>query len=141
MMPDIDNCPKCGKIMIKSKFRDVCEACYKEEEKQYEIIYKFMRKRENRAATIKQIIDATGVEEDLLLKFIKNGRFQQTQFPNLGYPCEKCGKIIQSGKLCDSCAKELRTELSLFEKEETRKQELKERERQRTYLAVKKQDD
>jgi len=140
MMPDVINCPNCGKLMVKSKFRDVCEGCYKEEEKQYENVYKYMRKRENRAATIPQIIEATGVDEALLLKFIKNGRFQQTHFPNLGYPCDKCGKIINTGKLCERCASELRTELAIHQKEENRKQELRDREKQRTYLANKDRD-
>ena len=83
-----------------------------------------MRKRENRAATMQQVVEATGVSEELLLKFIKNGRIQVKQFPNLGYPCDKCGSIIQTGKLCESCATELRKEIDLHEKEEQRKEEL-----------------
>ncbi|KAA9022061.1 TIGR03826 family flagellar region protein [Niallia endozanthoxylica] len=141
MVPDVINCPSCEKLTVKNKFRDVCEECYKAEEKIFDKVYRYMRKRENRAATIPQIIEATGVEEELLLKFIKNGRLKQAQFPNLGYPCDKCGGIIHSGKLCGNCAKELRTELELHEKEEIRKQEIMERERNRTYLSGKNKED
>ena len=133
-MPDLVNCADCGKIMVANQFRDICDDCYKEEEKQFESVYKYMRKRENRAATMQQVVEATGVSEELLLKFIKNGRIQVKQFPNLGYPCDKCGSIIQTGKLCGSCATELRKEIDLHEKEEQRKEELL-KQTQRTYLS------
>ena len=133
-MPDVVNCPSCGKLMAKSKFRDVCQECWKEEEKIYETVYQFIRKRENRAATIRQVIEATSVDEELLLKFIRTGRLKTTQFPNLGYPCDKCGSIIRTGNLCEKCMKKLRDELSLHEKEEERKEEIQKREKG-TYFA------
>jgi len=137
MVPDVINCPSCAKLTVKSKFRDVCEECYKAEEKIFDAVYRYMRKRENRAATIPQIIEATGVEEALLLKFIKNGRLQQAHFPNLGYPCDKCGGIIHSGKICGKCVQELKAELEIHAKEEMRKQEVMEQKRRSTYLSGK----
>jgi len=134
-MSDLVNCPSCGKIMVRNKFRDICPDCYKEEEKLFDTVYKYMRKRENRAATMPQVVEATGVSEELLLKFIKNGRIQITQFPNLGYPCDKCGTIIRTGKLCESCAAELKKEIELHDKAEEFKEELRRREHERTYLS------
>ena len=121
---DLSNCPECGEIYIKSKFRDVCEKCWREEEAAYDTVYKYMRKRENRAATMLQVVEATGVSEALILKFIKNGKLQIAQFPNLGYPCDKCGKIIRTGKLCESCASEILSDLKNLEREEEFKQKM-----------------
>lgn len=135
-MPDVMNCPNCGALFVKNAFRDVCPKCWKQEEEEFETVYKFMRQRENRAATIDQIVDQTGVKEDLILKFIKKGRLQIAQFPNLGYPCDKCGRIIRKGKLCEKCASELRNELEVFRKEEQRRKELHEREN-KTYHSQK----
>jgi flagellar operon protein (TIGR03826 family) len=133
-MPDVINCPSCENLMVRNKFRDVCENCWKEEEKQFDIVYKFIRIRENRTATIPQVIEGTNVDEGLLLKFIKTGRLKIIQFPNLGYPCDSCGTIIRTGKLCDSCASNLREALEIHEKEEERKEELRRREKG-TYLS------
>lgn len=135
-MAELSNCPNCGEVFVKNQFRDICQKCFKEEEQAYEKVYQYIRKRENRAATMTQVEEATGVEEELILKFIKTGRLKLTQFPNLGYPCDKCGKIIQKGKLCDPCAEELRKQLELHSKEEERRKEIEKRDKSATYFSV-----
>ncbi|MBU8881171.1 hypothetical protein BGM26_19800 [Bacillus sp. FJAT-29790] len=135
-MAELTNCPNCNEIFVKNKFRDICQTCWKEEEKAYETVYQFIRKRENRAATMAQVVDTTGVEEELILKFIKTGRLKLTQFPNLGYPCDKCGAIIKEGKICKRCAEELRKDLDIHSAEELRRKEIERREKHATYFAV-----
>jgi flagellar operon protein (TIGR03826 family) len=132
---ELINCPNCNDIFVKNQFRDTCPKCWKKEEEDFQTINQFMRKRENRAATINQVVEQTGVSEELILKFIKKGRVQLTHFPNLGYPCDKCGRIIRTGKLCENCAGELREDLKTFEVEEKRKQELLQRQRKTFYSA------
>lgn len=134
-MEELTNCPNCNEIFMKNKFRDVCPKCWKQEEEDYDKVYKFMRKRENRAATIEQVVTQTGVKEETLLKFIKKGRIQLTNFPNLGYPCDKCGRIIRTGKICEKCTNELREDLKTFQSEEKRKQELLKKEKATYYSA------
>lgn len=131
-MDELTNCPNCGELFVKNKFRDLCPKCWKEEEADFDKVYQFIRKRENRAATLQQVVEGTGVEEELILKFIKTGRLKVTQFPNLGYPCDKCGKIIQKGKTCNSCAEKLREELDIHTAEEERRK----KEKMATYFAV-----
>ena len=135
-MEELVNCPNCNEIFVKNKFRDVCPKCWKQEEEDYNTVYQFMRKRENRAATIEQVVRQTGVKEELILKFIKKGRIQITHFPNLGYPCDRCGRIIRTGKLCENCTAELREDLQTFQSEEKRKRELLKGEKA-TYYSVK----
>jgi predicted amidophosphoribosyltransferase len=89
-----------------------------------------MRKRVNRDATVEQIVNQTGVGGKLIIKFIKKGRLQPSMFPNLGYPCDRCGRFIQKGNLCEVCSEELRDDLETFQKEEQRKKEIQ----KKTYL-------
>jgi flagellar operon protein (TIGR03826 family) len=124
-MAQLDNCPRCGRLFVKNQIRDVCEQCYKEEEKLFEKVYTFIRKRENRTATLAQVVEATGVDESLIVKWIKNGRLRLVQFPNLGYPCERCGKTIRKGRLCQECITRMKKEIEKALSEE-------EREKQRT---------
>ncbi|AOH57119.1 hypothetical protein ABE28_022470 [Peribacillus muralis] len=119
-MMDIFNCPSCNSLFVMTKFRDVCDACYKEEEAKYDKVYAYIRKKINRTASMMQVVKDTGVEEILIIKFVKTGKLRISQFPNLGIPCEKCGTQIKSGRLCDNCGDSLRADLQAFEDEERR---------------------
>lgn len=81
----------------------------------YEEVYRFLRRRENRAATIERIVEKTGVTETLLHKWVRIGRLQPALFPNLGYPCDNCGALTTRGKLCEDCATNLQNDLKQFE--------------------------
>ncbi|MGD6944475.1 TIGR03826 family flagellar region protein [Cytobacillus gottheilii] len=133
-MAELSNCPKCDALFVMNQFRNICQNCYNEEEKAYETVYQYIRKRENRTAMMNQVVEATGVEETLILKFIKTGRLKLAQFPNLGYPCEKCGTSIREGKICSSCAVSLRKELQNHETEEERKKDIEKRDKQGAYF-------
>ncbi|MGE7876008.1 TIGR03826 family flagellar region protein [Peribacillus muralis] len=117
---DIFNCPSCNSLFVMTKFRDVCDACYKDEEAKYDKVYAYIRKKINRTASMMQVVKDTGVEEILIIKFVKTGKLRISQFPNLGIPCEKCGTQIKSGRLCDNCGDSLRADLQAFEDEERR---------------------
>lgn len=124
-MAELANCPNCGKLYVKNPVCDVCEDCYREEEAAFERVFQFLRKRENRAATIETIVEKNHVPEKLVFKWVRNGRLLIAHFPNLAYPCDRCGKLIQSGKLCEECAKTIAKDLERFEKEKKRQKEIR----------------
>lgn len=139
-MPELDNCPKCGRLYVRN-LHGVCDVCRKEEDKLFDKVYQFIRKRENRTATIPQIVEATGVDEDTIMRFVKEGRLRSTQFPNLGYRCEKCGTIIQKGVLCQSCSSSLQTDLKQHTFEELSKRRREEAEKRHTYYTSNNEND
>jgi len=112
---ELANCSRCGKVFVKS-IRDVCQSCHQEEEEAFRVVYRFLTKRENREATVMEVVKATGVEEELIIKFIKQRRLRTSEFPKLAYPCKRCGVDIVSGRLCANCAEELRNDLEQHEK-------------------------
>lgn len=137
-MADLANCSRCGNLYVKTT-RDICQDCFKEEEKQFEIVYNFMKKRANRQATIPEIVEATGVEEDVIIKFVKEKRLRTAQFPNLSYGCERCGKEINDGNLCSTCSSELAGDLKHHEdlKQVQKLNEQREKEKaSQTYFVV-----
>ncbi|CAM4001145.1 TIGR03826 family flagellar region protein [Alkalicoccus chagannorensis] len=101
-MPELANCPKCGKVFTKA-FRSVCSACHDEVERQFQEVYAFIRKRENRRATMEEVEEGTGVDREQIVTFVREGRILTSQFPGLSYPCESCGAEIREGRLCGSC--------------------------------------
>lgn len=106
-MVELKNCIKCGKIFATT-IREICPDCYRQEEKAFQLVYQFLRKRKNREATIPQIVHETGVEEALIIKFMKEKRLRISQHPHLNYPCEKCSNPISEGNYCLTCLKKFK---------------------------------
>lgn len=110
LMSKLGNCERCGVVFAKT-IRDICQACYQEEEQAFQTVYRYLTKRKNREATMAEIVEATKVEEDLIIKFMKENRLRASQFPKLSYPCEKCEAGIVEGKLCYNCTDTIKTQL------------------------------
>jgi len=131
---ELKNCPTCGDFFNYTGIREVCGKCAQSEEKMYEEVYRFLRRRENRAANIDRIVEATGVTETLLHKWVRKGRLQPAMFPNLGYPCDNCGALTVSGKLCVACTEKIQTDLKQFEAAEEFREAIKENEKATFHL-------
>ena len=114
-MAELRNCPMCGAFFNYTGLREVCHSCAQKEEDLYQVVYRFLRKRENRAATAERIEEATGVDRELLYKWVRKGRLHPTMFPNLGYPCDNCGRLTNKGKLCEKCTENIKSDLRTFE--------------------------
>lgn len=105
----IDNCPQCGSLYVKN-FKEVCPACMKGIEMQYEKCSKYLR--ENRKSNLQELHEATEVPYKQIIKFIKEGRISLYDMPNLSYPCEVCGSMIREQTMCDSCRKRLAKDIA-----------------------------
>lgn len=126
-MANIENCPRCGQIFVKA-LRPVCERCAKEYEDMFDKVYAFIRKRENRRASLQEVVEATEVPEEYIFQFVREGRLKLSQFPNLSYPCESCGRMTRAGRLCEVCRGKIDRDLKQIEKEKEIAQRLKEEE-------------
>lgn len=138
-MGELANCSRCNAVFVKTS-RDICPNCYREEEEAFQKVYRFLSKRENREATMAEIVKATGVEEELIIKFIRMNRLEMSRFPKLAYPCERCGVDIVSGKLCEECSQEIIAEFEQHEKLDQRLQQERERCGVTTYYSIKQKE-
>ena len=114
-MAELRTCPGCDTFFNYTGIRDVCHSCAQKEEEMYQVVYRFLRKRENRAATVERIEEATGTDRELLYKWVRKGRLHPAIFPNLGYPCDNCGHITKAGKLCEKCQGTIKSDLRTYE--------------------------
>ncbi|MEG0438875.1 TIGR03826 family flagellar region protein [Solibacillus cecembensis] len=136
-MAELRNCPMCDEFFNYTGLREVCHKCALKEEDLYQVVYRFLRKRENRAANVDRIEEATGVDRELLYKWVRKGKLHPAVFPNLGYPCDNCGHLTTSGKLCEACQGSLKSDLRTFDAAKDFRDGIVNQERG-TYLADKK---
>ncbi|MCM3760917.1 TIGR03826 family flagellar region protein [Halalkalibacter oceani] len=138
-MKNVANCPRCGRIFVKA-LRPICQQCFKEQEDNYDKVSKFMRRKQNRMASIQEVHEKTEVSLEEIHMFVREGRLLTTHFPNLGYPCDSCGTMIQEGRLCSSCKDAITGDLEKLEKEkefvERKKETEKEKNRVTTYHSL-----
>ncbi|WP_068673088.1 TIGR03826 family flagellar region protein [Oceanobacillus sp. Castelsardo] len=123
-MAELANCSRCGAVYVKA-LRDICQDCYTEEERAFQAVYSFLLNQNNRKATRTDIIDATGIEDWYITKFIREKRLLLSKFPNLSYPCETCGTGITSGKLCQDCQESIIKDLKREEELEMKAERYK----------------
>ena len=133
-MGDLANCPRCNALFLAGTVA-ICNQCRNKEEQNYQKVYAFMRKKQNRMASVEEIEVATGVSEKQIREFVKQKRLHPAQFPNISYPCEKCERPIQDGRICEGCKQDITKELKRHEsnKELDSKKKVKEN---RTYYSV-----
>ena len=108
-MPEIRNCKRCRKIFTYITGPQLCEVCKKQEEEEFEKVRKFLR--EYPGATIQEVSQATEVSQQLIYKFLKEGRLEVATDSPIALLCENCGVRITSGRFCVNCSKRLANEM------------------------------
>lgn len=121
----LTNCSECGRLFNKIAY-DICPLCEKEVERDYEIVYQFLR--DYGPAHIDIIHEHTKVDKKRIMKFIADDRFD---FVKVTYKCERCGQAISSGRMCEKCLAQLNKEISELQKNEPPPQQQKQTEKER----------
>lgn len=91
--------------MYNRTSRAICQDCIAEEEEAFQLVRAYLK--DHRDASLHQVVAETGVDEDLILEMIYQGRLYLGDNPNLQYPCERCGSPAGSGRYCNSCASQM----------------------------------
>ena len=87
MAGKMKNCSSCGKVFVSINNARICMDCRAKEEQWERTIVEFVR--DHPKSTIAEIVEATGVQEPVIRRMIREGRFVSTGI-ELYYPCEKC---------------------------------------------------
>ncbi|QDQ00922.1 hypothetical protein FOH38_10875 [Lysinibacillus fusiformis] len=87
------------------------------EEDIFSELHHFLLRKNNRILSNDEVVALTGVSSDLIYKWVKAGKLKNSIFPNLGAPCERCGKITQA-KICVSCSSSIVSTLNQEKKDQ-----------------------
>lgn len=87
------------------------------EEEIFSELHHFLLRKNHRNLSTDEVIAKTGVPAELVYKWVKNGKLKPSIFPNLGYPCERCGKLTNHAKLCINCSQTITSTLQQEEKD------------------------
>lgn len=95
----LKNCSQCG-VLFPFAGRNICNKCLEKLEEEYKVVRKYVR--DHQGASVFEVSRDTGIEEEIVLLFIRDGRLKSQGFKNI-LECEGCGQSISSGRFCEDC--------------------------------------
>lgn len=98
---NVKNCRNCGKLFNYIGGLQICPACKEETEKLYEKARDFIR--DNRGASVRQVVEECEIEEALIRQWVREERLVFDSASGIGVTCEGCGASIASGRYCEKC--------------------------------------
>lgn len=107
-MAEIINCPECGRLFAADGVKRVCSKCLEKEDGEYATVRKYIR--DHPGASVFEVSEETGIEEEKILQFLKDGRLQSSGYVEVAF-CERCGKKIGGGRFCDNCRNQMSQEV------------------------------
>lgn len=105
---DFKNCSSCGKL-FRNLGRNICPACLRKDEEEFQKVKRYLAKHSG--AGIQEVVDATEVSYDDIIRFLKEARLELKGGEML-LSCESCGEAIETGRFCNKCKNSLQNDLS-----------------------------
>jgi hypothetical protein len=99
-MPTLKNCEKCGKVFNAEGADIFCAGCNVAEAKDLKKVTDFLRS--NPMASVMEVNKKTGIPQQELFRFIKNGSLKMRKPPE-DHKCRICAKDIKAGAMCSEC--------------------------------------
>jgi flagellar operon protein (TIGR03826 family) len=134
MKMDLRNCPQCGKLFAYTGSNKLCPVCRQTEEDDYKKVRDYLW--DHPGATIEMVHEETGVERELIIKFIKEERLIAEGITiDFELECERCGTPIKQGRFCKKCQAELVKGFKEGTSKKSQKSNRKKRVEDRMYIA------
>jgi len=97
------NCSQCGRVFAY-RGNSLCSKCLDKAEDDFVLVRRYLQK--HAGAGIKEIEENTGVDEQIIMKFMREGRLASESSADL-LKCENCGCSIAKGRYCEKCLYDL----------------------------------
>jgi len=102
---ELRNCKRCGQVFLYNEVRNICPECVEKEEQDFEAVKKYLWDYPN--SSLVEVSEATGVKEEQILKYLREGRIILGDNSQMRLECEICGMQITYGRICSACNKAL----------------------------------
>ena len=122
---DAATCNMCGRLFMKQGRSPYCPSCSEVDFQNFLKVRDFIREPANKQTTIGGLVEATGVPELDIPRYIHEGRLIIKDHPALAVSCIRCGKPTNEGKLCSSCQHDMHAELQQLQDNQTKRSDVR----------------
>lgn len=121
---EVRNCRNCGRLFnyIGGSYKNLCPACIEVLEDKFQEVKKYVE--DNPHCSINELSETMDVSVKQIEKWVREERLCFAEDSPIGLDCEKCGKMIKTGRFCDACRNEMQNQMSqLYKSEPVKRQQ------------------
>lgn len=123
---EVRSCKKCGSLFNFVSGLPLCPACMKEIDDKFPAVKQYIY--EHPGVGIQKVSEEKEVPISLIKRWVKEERLEFAEGSAMGVECERCGKMILSGRYCDSCKADMKNQFSSVLKSEPKQKKKIEKE-------------
>lgn len=113
---DVRNCKKCGTLFNFVSGLPLCPSCIKGIEDKFSEVKQYIY--DHPGAGIHEVSEAIEIPTVIIKKWVKEERLAFAEGSAIGVECERCGKMILTGRFCDKCKDNVKNEFGSLIKPE-----------------------
>ena len=98
---EVSNCRTCGRLFNVLSRERICPDCQKKLDEKFQEVKEFLR--ENPNSSVDVVAQANDVSTKQIRQWVREERLIFAEGSAEGIECEQCGKMIRTGRYCDSC--------------------------------------
>lgn len=98
---NVRNCRRCKRLFNYVVGPYFCPSCRDELEQEFQKVRKYVQ--DNPRSDIRTVSEACEVDQSQIRQWIREERLEFSDDSSVGINCEKCGKMIKSGRFCPEC--------------------------------------
>lgn len=102
---NVKNCRKCRRIFNYVMGPILCQNCREAEEEKFQEVKKYVQ--EHRRCGMQEVSEACNVSLNQIQQWLREERLVLSDDSPMGIGCEKCGKMIRSGRFCPECVTQM----------------------------------
>lgn len=99
---ELMNCRSCKRLFNYITGEKLCPDCKKALEEKFEEVKIFIE--DNPGKNINQVAEECEVSVQQIKKWVREERLSFSDDSLVGLECERCGRMVHSGRFCSKCA-------------------------------------
>ena len=106
---DVRNCKSCGRLINYMGGAPLCTSCQKKLEEKFQEVKEYLN--ENPNSSIHKVAEEVDVSVKQIKQWVREERLTFSEDSVQGIDCENCGRMIRTGRFCESCKQSLASTL------------------------------
>lgn len=99
---ELQNCRNCKRLFNYITGERICPGCREQLEQKFQEVKKYIQ--ENPGDHINKVSEECDVSVRQIKRWVREQRLSFTDDSLVGLECERCGRMIHTGRFCNQCA-------------------------------------